>query len=121
MHLDLGLLFQAVGNGIALGWLYILIALGLALIFSIMDILQFAHGEIYMIAAYISYFLCTNLGMNIYMAMIISMAAMAIVGVIMERFLFRPVRGIPKSNNRELGVHICVYGRRHRVVWFVQS
>ena len=93
MHLDLGLLFQAVGNGIALGWLYILIALGLALIFSIMDILQFAHGEIYMIAAYITYFLCTDLGMNIYMAMIISMAAMAVVGVIMERFLFRPVRG----------------------------
>ena len=93
MHIDLGLLFQAVGNGIALGWLYILIALGLALIFSIMEILQFAHGEIYMIAAYISYYLCTKLGMNIYMAMIISMAAMAIVGVIMERFLFRPVRG----------------------------
>jgi branched-chain amino acid transport system permease protein len=93
MHINLGLLFQAVGNGIALGWLYILIALGLALIFSIMDILQFAHGEIYMIAAYISYFLCTKLGMNIYMAMIISMAAMAVIGVILERFLFRPVRG----------------------------
>lgn len=93
MHLNPGLLFQAVGNGIALGWLYILIALGLALIFSIMDILQFAHGEIYMLAAYVSYFLCTNLGMNIYIAMIISMATMAVVGVIMERFLFRPVRG----------------------------
>lgn len=93
MQVDLGLLFQAVANGIALGWLYILIALGLALIFSIMDILQFAHGEIYMIAAYIVYFLCTRWGINIYAAMIISMAVMAVVGTIMERFLFRPVRG----------------------------
>lgn len=93
MHIDLGLLFQAVGNGIALGWLYILIALGLALIWSIMDILQFAHGEIYMIAAYVAYFLCTSLGLGIYVALPVSMAAMAVVGIIMERFLFRPVRG----------------------------
>jgi branched-chain amino acid transport system permease protein len=117
MHLDLGLAFQAVGNGLALGWLYVLIALGLALIWSIMDILQFAHGEIYMIAAYIAYFVCSNLGFNIYVAMIVAMAAMVVVGVIMERFLFRPVRG--KFLNQVIVSLGCTYVfMSGATVWF---
>ena len=48
---------QAIVNGIALGWLYVLMALGLTLMLSIMGILQLAHGEIYMMGAFLVYYL----------------------------------------------------------------
>jgi branched-chain amino acid transport system permease protein len=83
---------QAIANGLALGWLYVLIALGLTLILSIMGILQLAHGEVYMIGAYVTYYCCVSFGINLYASMFISMAVMAGFGILMERFLFRPVQ-----------------------------
>ena len=58
---------QAIVNGVALGWLYVLMALGLTLILSIMGILQLAHGEIYMMGAFAVYYLA-RLGMGLYPA-----------------------------------------------------
>ncbi len=84
---------QTVSNGLIIGGIYILMALGLTLILSIMGILQLAHGEIYMLGAYISYSLCTSAHLNIYIAMFISIVGMAIFGVILERALFRPTQG----------------------------
>jgi len=83
---------QAIVNGFALGWLYVLMALGLTLILSIMGILQLAHGEVYMIGAYVTYYCCVSFGVNLYASMFISMAVMAGFGLFLERFLFRPVR-----------------------------
>jgi branched-chain amino acid transport system permease protein len=80
---------QAIVNGFALGWLYVLMALGLTLMLSIMGILQLAHGEIYMMGAFLVYYL-TRQSIGLYPAIAISMVAMAAVGVIMERLLFRP-------------------------------
>lgn len=67
-------------------------ALGLTLIFGIMRILQFAHGELYMLGAYLGYFIAVDLGINLYVAIVISMAVMAVIGLLIERLLFRPVR-----------------------------
>jgi len=58
---------QAIINGIALGWLYVLMALGMTLILSIMGILQLAHGEIYMMGAFLVYYL-TRRSIGIYPA-----------------------------------------------------
>jgi branched-chain amino acid transport system permease protein len=80
---------QAVVNGVALGWLYIVMALGLTWILSIMGILQLAHGEVYMIGAYVVYYLCSSLGLNVYFSILISMVVMAAFGIFLERFLFR--------------------------------
>ncbi len=79
---------QALVNGVALGWLYVLMALGLTLMLSIMGILQLAHGEIYMMGAFLVYYL-TRQQIGLYPAIAISMVAMAVVGVVMERLLFR--------------------------------
>lgn len=79
---------QAIVNGIALGWLYVLMALGLTLMLSIMGILQLAHGEIYMMGAFLVYYL-TRQSIGLYPAIAISMVAMAALGIIMERVLFR--------------------------------
>lgn len=83
---------QAIVNGVALGWLYVLMALGLTLMVSIMGILQLAHGEIYMMGAFLVYYL-TRQSIGLYPAIAISMVVMAIVGIGLERVLFRPRPG----------------------------
>ena len=80
---------QAVVNGLCLGWLYILMALGLTWILSIMGILQLAHGEIYMIGAYVVFYLSRSFGLNLYLSIFLSMVAMAAAGILLERLLFR--------------------------------
>ena len=90
MELSFPLVMQAVANGLAMGGLYILIALGLTLLLSIMKILQLAHGEVYMIGAYIVYYLAVSFGLNLFVAVLISALAMAAFGLLLERFLFRP-------------------------------
>jgi branched-chain amino acid transport system permease protein len=81
-------------NGLCMGGTYILIGLGLTLILSIMSILQFAHGEIYMLGAFTVYFLCVLHGVNLYLSVVISMLTTAVVGLILERILLRPLKGV---------------------------
>ena len=92
MNIGIETIWQGTVNGFSLGWIYILMALGLTLIFGIMNIMQLAHGEIYMIAAYIAYYCCINVGVNYYVSMVISMIIMALCGVVLEVFFFRRVR-----------------------------
>ena len=86
---------QGVLNGLTSSGIYILVALGLTLVLSIMNIVQLAHGEIYMIAAYVVYYFSMTLGLNFYVAFIIGVLAVGILGVFLERFFFRPFRGKP--------------------------
>jgi branched-chain amino acid transport system permease protein len=88
------LLVQGLINGFCLGGTYILIGLGLTLILSIMSILQFAHGEIYMLGAYAVYFFCVMYGVPLYLAILISMFSTAVIGLIVERLLLRPLKGV---------------------------
>ena len=79
-------------NGLAMGWIYVLMALGLTLIFGIMHIMQFAHGEIYMLGAYAVYYLTASFKVPLFPAIALSMLIMAIAGLIIERLLFRRLR-----------------------------
>jgi branched-chain amino acid transport system permease protein len=85
-------IWQGVINGLALGWIYVLMAMGLTLIFGIMHIMQFAHGEIYMLGAYVVYYLNASFKLPLLSAAVLGMMAMAAVGLILERFLFRPLK-----------------------------
>jgi len=84
-------LAQGVLNGLAMGWIYILIALGLTLIFGIMRTIQFAHGEIYMLGAYLSYYLVLS-RIPLIAAVFISMTVLALLGYALERLFFARVR-----------------------------
>jgi branched-chain amino acid transport system permease protein len=86
-------LVQSFINGLALGWIYILIAMGLSLIFGIMGILQLAHGEVYMLGAYAVYFFSVTHGISFFLAIPISMVTGLVSGLILERFFFRPLGG----------------------------
>ena len=93
MNLPPQLLWQGTVNGLALGGVYILMALGLTLVFGVTHIMQFAHGEVYMLGAFVVYFAATFGGLNIWFAMVISAVAMACLGLVLNRFIFKPVKG----------------------------
>jgi branched-chain amino acid transport system permease protein len=86
----MGEIFQYLIDALALGSLYALFALGLALVFGVMDLVNFAHGELIMIGAYVAV-LTAGLPWPVMIATTI--VAVAIAGVLMERFAFRPLRG----------------------------
>ena len=90
--MTIALLAQSILNGLAAGWIYVLVALGLTLVFGIMRIVQFAHGEIYMLGAYCSYFLIKSFGFSFLEALFLTTIAIGLLGIVLERFFFRPFR-----------------------------
>lgn len=87
----------AIVNGIILSSIFIMVALGLALLVSIMGIFNFAHGAIYMIGAFVTYGLAVNLDINKWVALVISIVVVGAFGVFLEKFCFRPFAGKPIS------------------------
>ena len=86
---------QAFLNGLTFSGQYILVALGLTLVLSIMNIVQLAHGEVYMIGAYVVYYFSTKVGLHFYLSVFIAIVATGVLGVLMERFFLRPFRPRP--------------------------
>lgn len=93
--MSLNALAQTFLNGLTLSGIYILVALGLTLVMSIMGIVQVSHGEIYMIGAYCVYYLVVILEVNFVLALIISTLFVGGLGIVLERSCFRPFRGQP--------------------------
>jgi len=86
-------LLQPLIAGLLTGMTYVLVALGLTVIFSIMNVLNFAHGEIYMFGAFCVYFLCTLLHLNYVLALPAAIVLVGVFGIAMERICFRPAQG----------------------------
>lgn len=84
--------------GVAIGCVYILLATGLNLIFGVMKVVNFAHGQLLMIGAYLTWTIAYASGLNAYAAILVSMVIVALLGVVVERFTFRKVLGGDKLN-----------------------
>jgi branched-chain amino acid transport system permease protein len=84
---------QSLVNGISMGMIYVLIALGLTLLFSIMHIVNFAHGEIYMLGGFASYYLVTRLGIDYFLSLPIAMGMLFMLGIVLEKIVFSRIRG----------------------------
>jgi branched-chain amino acid transport system permease protein len=91
-------LIEALLWGVANGCIYILLATGLNIIFGVMKLVNFAHGQLLMIGAYIAFTAATALGLNAYIAILVAMGLVALIGVGLERFTFRKVLGTDKLN-----------------------
>ncbi|MGF1608517.1 MAG: branched-chain amino acid ABC transporter permease [Kiloniellales bacterium] len=89
------LLLQTVVNAVYAASFMALIAVGLVLIFGVMGVINFAHGEIYMLGAYTVVYLYADNALPFYMAVIVSLIFLGLFGALMERGLFRPMRGNP--------------------------
>jgi branched-chain amino acid transport system permease protein len=87
---------QQLINGISLGSIYALIALGYTMVYGIMRLINFAHGDIYMVGAYVGFFSTTLLHVGFFPALIIAMVMTGLVGMLIERVAYRPLRSAPK-------------------------
>ncbi|KUG04749.1 high-affinity branched-chain amino acid transport system permease protein livh [hydrocarbon metagenome] len=83
---------QQMINGLSLGALYALIALGYTMVYGIIKLINFAHGDVMMVGAYVGFFSVTMLGTNIVVAMLAAMIFCALLGVIIEKVAYRPLR-----------------------------
>ncbi|MBC6978020.1 branched-chain amino acid ABC transporter permease [Streptococcus cristatus] len=83
---------QQLANGLILGSVYALLALGYTMVYGIIKLINFAHGDIYMIGAFMGYYLINALHLNFFVALILSMAGTAILGVVIEFLAYRPLR-----------------------------
>lgn len=82
---------QVIVNGLYLGAQYALIALGLTLIFALMNVLNFAHGQMYVLGGFVTYTVYGQWHLPFVVALVASSATLAVVGALVEKFLFRPV------------------------------
>ena len=80
-------------NGLTLGSTYALIALGYTMVYGIIQLINFAHGEIYMLGAFVGLWLVTKAGANIFVALLGAMLFCMVMGVLVERVAYRPLRG----------------------------
>lgn len=93
------LFFQQLVNGIMLGAVYSLVALGLTLIYGILHVPNFAHGAMYMWAAFTALFVVINFHTNYWVSLVIAMIVLGLVGVGAERVVYRPLRDAPHINS----------------------
>lgn len=84
------LIAQTIVNVLMLASMYIMVAMGFALILSVLDVLNFSHAAIYTVGGYICYQLTVVVGMNQWLALVVSMIALGAFGLFLERFCFRP-------------------------------
>ncbi|NMA95017.1 MAG: branched-chain amino acid ABC transporter permease, partial [Clostridiales bacterium] len=85
-------LIQQIVNGITLGSIYALIALGYTMVYGIIKLINFAHCDIYMIGAYIGYFCMTFLNLGFLPSLAIAMIICTLLGVLIEKIAYRPLR-----------------------------
>jgi branched-chain amino acid transport system permease protein len=93
--MSIELLVQAALNGFGLAVVYVLVALGLTLIFSILEIINFAHGEFYMLGGFVTYYAFGVFGLNYIATLVLAVLLVGAAGVLAERVVFRHLRGRP--------------------------
>lgn len=94
-QMTFSLFFQSLINGLNQGAIYALIALGYTMVYGIIRMINFAHGDFIMIGAYTLFYtipLMINAGMPAWLSVIVAIAVCALVGVLVETFAYRPVR-----------------------------
>jgi branched-chain amino acid transport system permease protein len=83
---------QQLINGISLGSIYALIALGYTMVYGIIKLINFAHGDVFMVGSFIGFYAITGFGLGFFPALLLSMAACAVFGVLIERIAYKRLR-----------------------------
>ncbi|MFC6346996.1 branched-chain amino acid ABC transporter permease [Vagococcus carniphilus] len=84
--------FQQLVNGLSLGSIYALLALGYTMVYGIIKLINFAHGEVYMMGAFVGYFVTNQFKLGLIPTLLIAMAVCSVLGVLIEYLAYRPLR-----------------------------
>jgi len=90
------LFFNQLVNGLHVGSIYALIALGYTMVYGIVKLINFAHGDIIMVGSYVAMTLMAMAGLHFLIAVPVTMAACAALGVLIERVAYKPLRALPR-------------------------
>jgi branched-chain amino acid transport system permease protein len=90
------LFLQQLVNGLTIGGIYAMIAVGYTMIYGVIQLINFAHGEIYMLGAFFSFTFITFLGLPFYAAFLLAMLCCAVCGVLLDIVAYRPLRQSPR-------------------------
>jgi len=108
-------LFEQIVNGLLMGSIYVLVALGMVLIYGVMRVLNFAHGALLMVGGYLCHFFFARVTGSYALSVALSMAVLGAVGVALERGVFRPLRGnIQNQVIASLGLILVI---QNLVIW----
>lgn len=99
---------QTVVNGLLTGGLYALVGIGLTIVFGVMRLINFAHGDLMMVSMYITFFLYQLFGLDPLVSLIICLPALFALGMLIERFLLEPVLKAPELNQLLLTAGISI-------------
>ena len=91
-------IYQAVVDGILVGGVYALMAVGLTLIFGVLDIINIAQGVMVILGAYLSYELAARLNLDLFLGLLITVPAMFVLGVVIQWAFIRPLRGRERTS-----------------------
>jgi len=112
------LIIQVMIWGLYAGCIYILLATGLNLIFGVMKVVNFAHGELLMLGAYVTFTFYALSGFNPYVLLAASVPVLVVVGVIIERTCFRPILGTSKLNEIFISIGlIYIIQNAAAIIW----
>jgi branched-chain amino acid transport system permease protein len=103
------ILIQQLFNGLTIGSVYSLVALGLTLVYGILHIPNFAHGALYMMGGYITLTMMTNQGMHYWLAIAVSALVVGLLAVLMERLVFHPLRHAPPIHDKIAAIGILLF------------
>lgn len=93
--MNLEAFLQQIVNGLMLGSIYALLALGYTMVYGVLKLINFAHGDILMIGAYLGLFAANALGLDLLPTLIFAMVLCALIGMLIERLAYRPLRTAP--------------------------
>jgi branched-chain amino acid transport system permease protein len=89
-------IFQQVLNALQLGSIYALIALGYTMVYGILTMINFAHGDLFMVGAFFCFLIAVYLKLSFVPTLLLSMLGVACLGVVIERFAYKPLRSAPR-------------------------
>ena len=98
-------ILQQLINGLSLGSIYALIALGYTMVYGIIQLINFAHGDVYMVGAYVGYVCMAHFHLGFFTSLIVAMAVCAVLGMVIERVAYKPLR-----NSTRIAVLITAIG-----------
>lgn len=98
MSPEISMILQQVVNALTIGSIYALLAIGFSMVYGVLRLINFAHGDVFMLGAYFVFIAMNELGLNILAGVVVAVTLAGIVGLIVERGAFRPLRGAPEGN-----------------------
>ena len=120
MSFTISELLQQLANGLTLGSLYALVAIGYTMVYGILRLINFAHGDIFMMSMYFAFYAISVFYLPWYIAVVLVILATGLLGVIIERCAYKPLRDAPRISLMISSIGVSYLLENLAIVLFTQ-